>query len=217
MNDQDREQFGLMWASVRVDVYDKPITAEGISLVFKTLERYSIDQIRSGIQAHVNDTQNGQYPITPSHVVAQIEGRGEERAAAAWMKLYKAIGSVGNYSDVVFDDPVIHVIVMNSGGWEKVCFMTEDDLKFMQGRFGKQYIEYVSRSGDFKYPKVLRGTINADRASKGLDLDPPAVIGDVPKARLVYRDGVEAELIEISKPELVGDVIALPNKPEAAA
>lgn len=200
MEISDQEKFAKMWAAVRNDVYDKPVSGTGLNLIFNTLKRFSIEQVREAIQLHVNDTQNGNFPITPAHVVAQIEGRGDERAGAAWRKLYGAIGSIGNYADVVFEDPIVHAIVDNEGGWVHVSLMTEEELKFMQARFNKQYTAYVSKSGQFEYPRVLRGSTNADRAAKGLELIAPETVGDRDKCRLVYRGGVETTL-EIGRPK----------------
>lgn len=196
----DKKIFAEMWGAVRSDVYDKPVSAAGISLIFNTLKRFSVDQVREGIELHVNDVQSGNFPITPAHVVAQIEGRGDDRGGSAWRKLYGAIGSVGNYSDVVFDDPIIHAIVDNEGGWQHVSLMTDEDTKFLQARFNKQYNGYVSKSGQFEYPRVLRGATNADRTAKGLPPVAPETVGDVERCRMVYRGGIETTL-EIGRPK----------------
>ena len=210
METTDRENFAKMWSAVRVDVYDKPVSPQGIGLIFNALKRFSFDQVATGVEMHINDVENGSFPIRPSHVVAQIEGRGDERAGAAWRKLYGAIGSVGNYSDVVFDDPIIHAIVDNEGGWQQICLMSENDLKYTQNRFNKQYTQYVSKSGVFDYPRILRGAINADRKAKGLELDPPVTVGDVPACRLVYRGGKETTL-ELNQPKSMDELLALPE------
>lgn len=206
MQTSDQPQFALMWASVRNDIYNKPVTPEGIKLIFESLSRFSITQIREAIQLHVNDTQNGNFPITPAHVVAQIEGRGDERAGAAWRKLYGAIGSVGNYSDVVFDDPIIHAIIENEGGWLKVSLLSEDDLKYMQARFNKQYNGYVSKSGQFGYARILRGSENLDRIGKGLEQTPPQIVGNLEKCRLVWKGG-EENTLKIDRPKTMADFL----------
>ena len=206
MRTNDLAIFAEMWASVRVDIYDKPVSKQGLELIFKSLQRFSIEDIQQGIQLHVNDVQNGNFPITPAHVVAQIEGRGDERAGAAWRKLYGAIGSVGNYADVVFDDRIIHAVIDNEGGWQHVALMTEEELKYMQSRFNKQYNGYVSKSGMFEYPRVLRGAANSDRASKNIELLPPETVGNIEKCREIYRGGVKTTL-EISRPKNMADFL----------
>lgn len=202
----DKKIFSQMWASVRSDIYDKPISPGGLGIIFNTLKRFSIDEIRQGIELHVNDVQNGNFPITPAHVVAQIEGRGDERAGAAWRKLYGAIGAVGNYADVVFDDAIIHAVIDNEGGWQHVALMSDEDIKFMQARFNKQYNAYVSKSGQFEYPRVLRGATNSDRASKGLELNSPETVGDIVRCRAIYSGGVSTTL-EIGRPQTMADFI----------
>jgi len=207
MNNSDKAEFGRIWKAVREE-YARPVTKEGLKIMFNALIRYDIDQIKKAITLHINDTDNGQFPIMPAHVVAQIEGRGDERAGAAWRKLYAAIGEIGNYSDVIFDDAIIHAIVDNEGGWQHVCMMVEDDLKFMQARFNKQYVQYVSKSGLFDYSKILRGAINLDRMSKNLEIDPPQTVGNVEKCRQVYRIGTDNR-INIGRPNSIDELLVL--------
>lgn len=207
MNNSDRREFGEMWRAVRAE-YGQEVTKTGLSLAFAVLERFTLEEVKAGIAMHMSDTNNGQYKIQTAHVIANIEGRGDERAGVAWSKLYRAIGAVGSYADVVFDDAIIHAIVENEGGWVKVCLMVEDDLKYMQARFHKQYVQLVSKSGVFSYPKILSGTINLDRKSRGLELDPPATIGEVNQCRLVYRNGADVTL-EINHPKSVSSIVQL--------
>lgn len=213
MNQSDKKRFAVMWGMVRSEIYDKPVSATGINLVFNALKRFSIAQVERGIELHCNDTQNGQFPITPAHVVSHIEGNGDELSGIAWGKLYRSIGEVGAYSDVVFDDPIIHAIIENEGGWVKVALMIEDDLKYMQSRFNKQYLKYVSKSGAFNYPKLLTGMINTERRSKGLEPDPPITIGDVAKCRDVYRGGIDNKL-EIGRTPNAADLLKIETNQE---
>lgn len=206
MDNGDRREFGEMWRAVRAE-YGQEVTKTGLSLAFAVLERFTLDEVKAGIAMHMSDTNNGQYKIQTAHVIANIEGRGDERAGVAWSKLYRAIGAVGSYSDAVFDDAIIHAIVEKEGGWIKVCLMVENDLKYMQARFNKQYVQLVSKSGVFAYPKVLSGTINLDRKARGLELDPPVTIGEVNQCRLVYRGGTDVTL-EINHPKTANEIIA---------
>lgn len=188
-----------LWQSVREDIYNKTITTAGLNLIFDNLSRFSLGDVKRGIGLHINDTQNGQFPITPTHVVANIEGRAEERGAHAWAKLAKAVETLSPYDDICFDDAGIHKIVQDEGGWIRLCGMNLEDFKFLQNRFIKVYSALVSKR-EFSYPKILKGISNSSNSGNKLAdgspiaIIPPVVVGDKEKARLVYQGGSNGRL-----------------------
>ena len=199
MNNSDQAKFAEMWISVRTDIYDKPVSDGALDIVFSALSRFELIDIAKAIEIHVNDTENGRFPIMPAHIVANIEGAGQERAAVAWDKLSKAVLEIGPYQDVVFDDAAIHAIVETEGGWLTVCSMTDDDFKYFQNRFSKLYLTYVTRR-EFKYPRLLKGIANAQNSGKldaqgaPIPINKPSVIGDKDVAREVLRGGTSEKL-----------------------
>lgn len=192
MTPQDQEAFFEMWRAAREE-YNRPVTAGGLEIAFRCLARFDFESVSKAIVYHLNDPNEGKFPIQIAHVVAQLDGDTEARAAEAFSKLKRAMTEVGNYSDVVFDDAIIHAIVDNEGGWERVALMTDEDLKYFHARFMKQYASYVSKSGNFSYPRQLQGASNRSRISAGEDADPPAVVGERDKAVLVYRGGSDGK------------------------
>lgn len=210
MTKDDKTEFGRIWRAVRAE-YGHECTAEGLRLVFNVLARFTIEQVKHGIAMHLNDTVSGRFKIQAADVIANIEGRGDERAGAAWSKLQRGISGVGSWDDALFDDPIIHVVVENEGGWVKVCGLDDNDMKFYQNRFIKQYVQYVSRSGDFKFPKVLTGTTNGDRIARGLEPNPPALIGDPERCKLIYQTGGDAA-IPIEHSPRIAELLQLPQE-----
>lgn len=196
MNNSDAVKFSEMWAAVRVDIYNKPVSKAALDIVFNSLSRFDFEDVHRGIELHINDTENGQFPITPTHVIANIEGRAQERGAVAWRKMIDAVSSVGPYEDVVFDDAAIHSIIHGEGGWVHICEYSEDEMRFFQNRFVKQYSSLVSRR-DFDYPQMLKGITNdSNKGSKYEDgspvnVSPPIVIGNKDQAKSVYRLGTD--------------------------
>lgn len=199
MNNSDREKFYELWQYYREEIYDKKASTFGLAKNFELLSRFSIEQVEYAAELHVNDTQSGHFPITPTHIIANIEGRAEERGAQAWSKLSKAISNVSPYDDVCFDDAGIHRIVEDEGGWVKLCGMSEQDLKYLQNRFIKIYTALVSKR-QFEYPKMLKGISNASNSGKKLEdgssvkILPPTVVGGTEKARRVYSGGTNNKL-----------------------
>ena len=155
----------------------------------------------------------GKFPPKIGDITRMLEGTQSDRAALAWGKALEAMGSVGAYTDVVFDDPAIHAAIEDLGGWPKVCRTEARELGYMQHRFCEAYRAYVGR-GKFDYPKRLGGDRSPDSEyiKFGRPVPKPAVIGDVQRARLVYQGGGVAKgavsflaLSALSEsPELIG-------------
>ena len=142
-----------------------------------------------------------------------LAGTKTDRAMLAWGRAHEAMSSVGAYTDVVFDDPAIHAVIEDLGGWPKVCRTEIKELGYLQHRFCEAYRAYVGR-GKFDYPKRLGGDRSPDSEyiKFGRQVPKPAVIGDVQRARLVYQGGGVAKgavsflaLSALSEsPELIG-------------
>ncbi len=108
----------------------------------------------------------------------------------AWDKVLDAMGRIGAYTDVVFDDPAIHAAVMDLGGWPALCRTENKDLGRMERRFCQVHQNYTTR-GEFAFVRVLEGEHAAPEAFQRRGLAPPAptLVGDPQRARLVYQQG----------------------------
>ncbi len=79
------------------------------------------------------------------------------RVSQAKNKLAGALESVGTYNTVVFDDPIIHLIVRDLGGWTKLGKMNREDYeKFLTFEFPKLYKGYATRKNT-DIPVMLKG------------------------------------------------------------
>ena len=79
------------------------------------------------------------------------------RISQAKNKLEIGLSSVGTYNTVVFDDPIIHLVVRDLGGWIKLGKMDRDDFeKFMTFEFPKLYKGYATRKNT-DIPVMLTG------------------------------------------------------------
>ncbi|MFD0669699.1 DUF6475 domain-containing protein [Ramlibacter sp. MAHUQ-53] len=170
--------------------YGKDASPFALSVWWQACEPFAFEQVAKAITAHAMDPERGQFAPKPADVVRQLAGTATDRAMLAWGKAHSAMGSVGAYSDVVFDDPAIHAVIEDLGGWPKVCRWPVDELSYLQHRFCESYRAYAGR-GTFEYPKRLPGDRSADAEyeKRGLPAPAPAVVGDTAKARLVYQGG----------------------------
>lgn len=189
MNADDKKRFGNLIAEVMA-FYKQEISTFALNVWWQACEGYSFEQCSKAITAHAMDAEKGVFPPKPADIVRQLSGTATDRALMAWGKVFDAMGRVGAYTDVVFDDAVIHAVVTDLGGWVKICRSELAELSYLQHRFTESYRTYAQRGiGD--YPRRLVGDRSSDDTymMRGLPPPKPAVVGDVVQARLVYQRG----------------------------
>lgn len=163
--------------------------SEGVLLMWwEALKGYDLEQVEEGLAAHVRNPDAGQWMPKPSDIIREIDGGRKDRASLAWSKAYDGMSRVGAYTSVAFDDPIIHAVIEDVGGWVKVCRTGGDDLGYLQHRFCEAYRAYAGRPS-VNYPQYLVGEHEANNALKGHKSPPPVLIGDPAKAQMVITNG----------------------------
>ena len=115
------------------------------------------------------------------------------QAALAYRKVEEAFIKAGIYKAVIFDDPVIHAVMDNLGGWIHYCNLPEDEVKWYRKEFEKHYANFAPlvATGKLKPPTVLHGFFAL--ASMATDsAKTPVLIGDEQKA-LAWTSSVRKE------------------------
>ncbi len=212
MQESDSQAFALLIAGVYA-YHRQPCSDALIGMYWRGCQHWDLEQVRRAVDSLTRDPEAGKFPPKIGDITRMLEGTQSDRAALAWGKALEAMGSVGAYTDVVFDDPAIHAAIEDLGGWPKVCRTEIKELGYLQHRFCEAYRAYVGR-GKFDYPKRLGGDRSPDSEyiKFGRPVPKPAVIGDVQRARLVYQGGGVAKgavsflaLSALSEsPELIG-------------
>lgn len=189
MKSSDKPRFVRLLTDVMA-FYKQDVSEFALSVWWQACERYEFEQVSKALTGHAMDADRGQFPPKPADLVRQLEGTATDRAMIAWGKVLEAMQRVGQYTDVVFDDPAIHAVVEDLGGWPKVCRVEFKDLSYLQHRFTEAHRAYTGL-GQFEYPRRLMGDRSPDEMyeKRGLPAPKPAIIGDVVKARLVYKGG----------------------------
>lgn len=192
MQPSDRENFDNLLADAMA-FYGQEVSAFAGSVWWQACQGFEFERVVKAFTAHAMCPDRGQYPPKPADIVRQISGTNTDKAMLAWGKAFDAASRVGAYTDVVFDDPAIHAVIEDLGGWPKFCRTETKELSYLQHRFGESYRAYVGRES-FDYPRRLAGDRSSDDvyAKRGLPAPKPAVIGDVERARQVYRIGSTA-------------------------
>lgn len=205
MNDDQKKVELTKLITGVMSFYKQDVSKFAMDVWQQVCQRYEVEQVRKAFTAHTMDAERGHFPPKPADLVRALEGTATDRAMLAWGKALEAVSAVGSYSDVVFDDPAIHAVVEDLGGWPKLCRTETADLSYTQHRFCEAYRAYAHK-GSFEYPRALRGARSPDHefARHGLPVPKPAVVGNIEAARQVYLLGNAAGKTAIFKPDLQG-------------
>lgn len=99
----------------------------------------------------------------------------EAKILKAKEKLKKAITNIGTYKSVAFDDPIIHLIIRDIGGWIKVGIMNIDEFNnFLKWDFSKLYKIYLTN----KFEEIPTYFLGIEKNSNNI-----IYIGDEQKAK----------------------------------
>lgn len=170
--------------------YRQNVSEFTLSVWCHACEPFTLEQVSKALTAHATDPEHGQFAPKVADLVRILAGTHTDRAQLAWGKTLEAIGTVGAYSDVVFDDPAIHACIEDMGGWPKVCRTEMSELSYLQHRFCQAHKAYTGR-GEFEYPRRLMGDRSPDHEYEKFRIPPPkpALVGDSERCKRVYQGG----------------------------
>lgn len=209
MNQNPQVRFAKAM-SVLAEYYVRELSDGVIGLYWQGLRSYSIDDIERAIARHIQNPDSGQFMPKIADIVRMIDGTTQSASAIAWGKVQRAIGSVGTYSSICFDDPCIHLALGDVGGWVEIGKCSNDELPFLQSRFDKAYRAYRARNGDLPpYPRYLPGISEISNSASGHPIDPPMLVGDKARARAVLSGGSDAPRLPVHVGEVAPTVGAL--------
>lgn len=193
--------------------YGKDLSEFAGQVWIEAMKGFELQQVTKALSAHLMDPDRGQFMPKPGDIVRQLQGTQTDRALVAWGKVLAAVSDVGAYRDVVFDDPYIHLCVVDVGGWPKVCRTGYDEISYLQHRFCDSYRAYVRRGEPSEYPGRLTGSGSGpdEYLKVGMTPPAPALIGNREKARAVLAGG---SVLQLSAARAA---MALPDLRPAAA
>lgn len=189
MTENERGDFGQL-VTAALAYYRQDATPFVLDVWWQGCKPFSMEQLRKALTGHATDPERGVYAPKVADVVRVLGGTQTDKSLMAWGRAFDAMSSVGAYTDVVFDDPAIHAAIADCGGWTKMCRSDMDELSYLQHRFCQAHRAYSGREG-YDYPRILNGDRSPDDmyAKRGLKPPKPTVIGDIERARLVYKGG----------------------------
>lgn len=195
----DKKQFAKLITGL-AQTFQTPISAPDLENYWRWLRPYALPAIERAIIDFCRSPDAHQFFPKPGELVAALEGGSTGQALRAWSKIMHAIRRAGAYRTVVFDDPLIHSVVWDMGGWQSLCAMLTRDEPFRAREFEKRYTSYLSRPPSV-YPRQLTGISDTANAARGYQpTSAPMLIGDEQKALQVLKTGREANQLLSFKP-----------------
>jgi hypothetical protein len=194
MNQNDFEKFREGIQGV-YSFYGKDVSDFALDVWWNALRAYDLAAVIDSFNRHLMNPDSGQWLPKPADIVKMFGGRTQDRALIAWAKVDRAVRSVGNYESVAFDDPLIHRVLHEMGGWIGLGQKTEDEWPFVAKEFENRYRGYAMRSEVPDYPPVLIGISEAHNSQNGLKTSLPRLIGNAAVAESVMRGGAKVNLI----------------------
>lgn len=196
----DRLRFAKAIAALH-EYYGKPVSEAVVELYWQGLYQYTNEQLETAVMRHIQNPDNGQWMPKVSDLVKMMAGSTQDAALMAWNKVERAISGVGTHRSVAFDDPIIHVVLEDLGGWIDLGQTLEKDLPFVRKRFEEIYRSYKARQEIPPHKPYLIGKSEAQNNNAGFKSDPPKLVGDPELAKKTLEAGSDKPRISISVAE----------------
>jgi hypothetical protein len=161
-------------------IYGRTASVDVIDIWLTVLSEHDLREVLTAMSRYVGDPELGRYPPTPAGIRALLVPGIKAQALRAFDAVVDAIKAIGPYEHVAFDDPAIHLVVEDLGGWAAVNAWTDDDLKYRQNDFVARYEGHVRAPGHAHVP-VLRGLASGDDVRRIGDADKASVVMITPK------------------------------------
>ena len=187
MSENDFEEFCNLVSAVG-DLYGKEQSRFALGLWWGALKSYDLNAVRDALSRHVSNPDTGQFMPKPADVVKMISGRTVDKALIVWSKVDKAVRQTGTYEDVVFDDPLIHRVICDMGGWIALGAKTEKDWPFVGKEFENRYRGYSTCGGIPEHENILVGIANAQNRQNGYCIKKPILLGNALMKKGVITD-----------------------------
>jgi hypothetical protein len=199
MQDQDKQKFATL-IKVLAETYspnDKP-SKERVEIYFRVLSEYTIEQVEQGIIKLLKTRKTTTTFPVPGEIIDAIGG-DQSNSLLALKKAEAAVEHHGSYSTVVFDDPVIHMVITAMGGWPRFCcpeaYGDNQEWHWKQKEFISLY-ETFSKNPRANCPYQLSGLSDIHNSARGFDkfIEKPKIVGDERKA-IEWREEIKQKTI----------------------
>jgi hypothetical protein len=188
----DKKPF-LEWLTLLAESFNRKVSSLLLETYWQCLKAYPFAQVKQAILNTLQNPDRQKWAMpTPADLIVLIQGDSHSHALNAWGQVVTAIRTIGRYDSVVFDNPIIHCVIRDMGGWVYLCQQPEKELPFLRHEFEKRYRDYQDKPLP-SYPRSLKGSLEYDNQVQGFShtSPDPILIGDAKKALAVYANGIK--------------------------
>lgn len=166
---------------------NRRVESSDLAYWFNALAGYDLRVISQALSDHVRDPDVGRYPVKPADVVRRIDGGGEMRALQAWSLVERTMRAIGPWQTVTFDDPAIHAVIVDLGGWIRLCETRTTEMPSVRTEFVRRFVAYLTR------PLAVR---DVPRALLGMGsiATSPRLAGNPDRALALWREGADSTI-----------------------
>lgn len=177
MVDEDKKEFATYMSGV-FSVYGKEVSTMLLRIWFEALRQYDLKAVKDALARHLLNPDNGQFLPKPADVVKLISGTTIDTALEAWSTVDHSIRTVGTYRSVAFQDPIIHKVIQDMGGWVHLGKKEEKEWAFVAKEFQTRYRGIKQSGAPVDAPKYLTGITDQQNALAGIQYkEQPVLIG----------------------------------------
>lgn len=198
MTESDKPKFFALIGNVYA-FYRQDFSEFAGGVWWMAAKPFDFAAVADALNRHCVNPDNGQFMPKPADVVKMLQGSTKDSALVAWAKVDKGIRQIGTYATVAFDDPIIHAVIQEMGGWVAMGTKEEKDWPFIRNEFETRYRGYKTRNDVREYPPRLVGLAEAQNEQKGFPSDPPVLIGNPEIARKVLENGSDKPALLITR------------------
>lgn len=190
MQEADKKRFAELMGGL-AQTFATELATRDLENYWQFLRTYSLSTVERAIIEYCTSPEGHRFMPKPGEIVAVLQGKKNEHALLAWIKVTRAMRQTGAYKTVVFDDAIIHAVIADLGGWVRLCHLSERELTFQQREFERLYGCHIQQPMRH-YPRQLSGITDSVNAASGHTIQqPPVLLGDTARAALVYQNGQE--------------------------
>jgi hypothetical protein len=188
MQEADSSQFATTMRGVFA-LYRADLSEAVLAIWWNAMKAFDLAAVKDALNRHAVDPDQGRFLPKPADVVKLIGGSTKDAALLGWSKVQRAIGTVGGYETVCFDDPIINAVIYDMGGWVDLCMVGTDEMPFKGNEFVTRYQGYRAKGNLEGWPAKLLGRADMGNAQKGFSQQEPVLIGNQTRALKVLREG----------------------------
>lgn len=193
MNDSKEEKIRFAnLLTMLSDYYKSEVSSVVAKLYWEGLRQYDFAAIEQACWQHTqNPDEAGRWLPRIADLRKILEGSTQDQSAIAWTKVDTAVRTRGSWDDLVFDDPIIHRVVADMGGWVLICSKDDKEYPFVGKEFQQRYRAYRQQGQLPDYPARLTGIANAHNGAQGQPVLPPILVGDPEQAKMVLKKTID--------------------------